>query len=214
MSTVPDIEKDHSAFLTATELIDADHHLIRETAERMTAGSRDDGGRVQALFTFVRDAVPYSLHISRRMEAYRASAVLERGRGFCTQKAILFTTLARSLSLPAGIALYDIVDHTLPDAAADLFGGRRLRRHGIPAVHLSGAWVQADCTLHRELALEKDLEPVVFSGRTDAFMPALTRSGGPGITYERYYGIAADITPEDIHAWYGRHLQRKMQKNK
>lgn len=189
-------------FLSATQLIDADHRRIRETARTLTAQSADDRERARDLFLFVRDEVVYSLHISRREDACRASSILRRGRGFCTQKAILFTALARSLSLEAGIALYDIIDHTLPAAAADLFGGRRLRRHGIPALRLSHAWLRADCTLDRKLALKKDLEPVSFSGDADALMPACTRSGGPGITYERYYGIFADITRDDIQRWY------------
>ena len=78
--------------LAPTEFIDWDAPSIRERAGALGRSAARE--TAIALFDWVRDAIrydPYSAMAER--DAYRASAVLASGRGYCVQKAVLLALI-------------------------------------------------------------------------------------------------------------------------
>ncbi len=187
--------------LDATPLIDADHSEIRCAAARIIGGSDDHLRQAEKIFYFVRDSIIYSFSVTRQEPSFRASAVLRRGRGFCTQKAILFCALARSCGIPAALAFYDILDNTLSPVLVRLLGGHMLYRHGIPALWLGGRWMQYDPTLEAALARRKGMSPVDFREDRDSLMPPQKEDGGPAIEYRVFHGMQEDVSFQEIASW-------------
>lgn len=88
-------------YLKATETIESDHPLIRAKAQSLAGAETSQRGKLLRLFAFVRDQILYNLFmISMHPDDFRATFVLEAGRGYCVQKAVLLCSLARSVGIP------------------------------------------------------------------------------------------------------------------
>lgn len=189
-------------FLSPTPFIESDHPAVVEKAAALTETTLTVDEKARRVFYFVRDAIRYVFKAELREEPYRASEILKAGQGFCTQKAILFCAMARSCGIPAGIHFYDIVDHTLPRYIVDLLKTRSLYHHGVAALYLNGAWRVYDATLDIGLAEEKRIFPVEFHPDRDCLMLQTTPDGRKHIDYVEDYGLAADVSFEELMSWF------------
>ena len=87
---------DFDAYRRPGALIDSDHPKITAYASRM-AGEGSDRDKSLRLYYAVRDELRYDpYNTPMRREAYRASATLEAGRGFCINKAGLLAAVCRA----------------------------------------------------------------------------------------------------------------------
>ena len=154
----------------ATDVIEADAPAIRELADRI-AGSTEGAEAARLLFDWVRDEIGYDMapEIQGR-EDWCATATLERGRGFCQQKAVLLAALLRARDIPAGVVLQDLLDHKIPPAYVALIGSQRLELHGLTCAFLDGRWVRLDPTLPRPFVERKRYRLVEFDGEGDAVL--------------------------------------------
>ncbi|MGQ3031823.1 MAG: transglutaminase domain-containing protein, partial [Ferrovibrionaceae bacterium] len=103
---------DLSAYLQATEFLDADHPEVRALADRARAGGGTLTEQAVRLYYLVRDGFlydPYQVDLSRR--GLKASTVIARGRGYCVTKAVLLAAAARALGVPARIGFGDVKNH-------------------------------------------------------------------------------------------------------
>ena len=96
--------------LGATDLIDADAPIVRETAVRV-AGDAQGGEAVRLLFDHVRDEVAYEMapRFDEGRDEWKASATLERGYGFCQTLRNSASRRSPHALLPLNSALAD--DH-------------------------------------------------------------------------------------------------------
>ena len=62
---------------------------------------------MRLLFDHVRDEVAYEMapRFDEGRDEWKASATLERGYGFCQQKAVALAALLRARGIPAGIVV-------------------------------------------------------------------------------------------------------------
>ncbi|MEV6537534.1 transglutaminase domain-containing protein [Streptomyces sp. NPDC051665] len=118
---------DLSAYLAADEVIDHDHPLVRETAERLARSAEDSYGYARLAFEFVRDGIPHSQDSGDPRVTWRASDVLEQGTGICYAKAHALAALLRAEDIPTALCYqkFDVV-------------------HGLVAVRFNGAWHRQD----------------------------------------------------------------------
>lgn len=195
------MDKNLEKFLEPTELIDWKHPLILEKSNALFTAKESDSAKAEVIFYFIRE-IPYAFDISFNAKDYKASAILQANRGFCTQKAILFCALARSAGIPAGIHFHDIVDHTLSDHFLKFLKTDVLVYHGIASLFISGAWRQYDATIDSRLADRKGMQPVSFSPDHDCLMPPKDLEGGPNIDYVKDRGRHADVSFQDIETFY------------
>lgn len=116
---------------------------IRLLAEQVTAGAGNTFDRAIALQTFFRESFVYSLdavagHDTERMENF----LFQDRRGYCEQFAGSFAAMARSLGIPARVA----VGFTPGERVGDEFIVRGEHYHAWPEVWIGGQWVYFEPT--------------------------------------------------------------------
>ena len=114
---------DMERYLRATEAIDCDNESIKEKAQSLIKGQEEVIVKSKTLFYFVRDEIKYNIYVhTDRPEYYRASTTLERGNGFCVQKAVLLAALARAVGIPARLHIVAIRNHLIPPKLKQFMG--------------------------------------------------------------------------------------------
>jgi len=182
-----------SRFLKSTTVINSDSDIIKATAESLFNNANSDEEIVKRLFYFIRDEIRYIFRLTDNPEDLKASFILQRKQGFCTQKAILFCAIARSINIPAGIAFFEIIDYFMNKSAVN---GRLIQYHGIASLYLHGRWILFDATLDKRLC-EMNNRPVTeFSATKDCLMPPLAENRNKHIEYVKFRGMCSNIVPQ------------------
>jgi len=105
--------EDLSIYLKSTYYIDYDTPSVSKVSKEIAVSHPEEKAR--AIFNFVRDSIPYTPYSPFYLpEHYPASRTLEKGEGFCVQKAVLLATLARANSIPARLVFADIKNYSIP----------------------------------------------------------------------------------------------------
>lgn len=185
----------------ATDVIEAEAPEIRGLAERL-AGRTEDTEATRRLFEFVRDEIRYEMSPELASERgrgdWRATLTLERGHGFCQQKAVLLAALLRARGIPSGLVVQDILDHKIPPSYVELMGTQRLEVHGLTCAYLRGRWLRLDATLPRDLVEKKRYRLVEFGGNDDAVLPATDLDGRPHFEVLEELGTWSDLPDEVV----------------
>jgi len=181
-------------YLQPTSTIDADNEEIKEKARLITLGSSNEREKAVKLFYFVRDSIRYSVYmVSVFIEDFVASRVLEWGKGYCVQKAVLLTALARASDIPSRIAFAKIRNHRVPEKVIEMVGSNVFPRHGYSQLFIEGRWVSAAATFDKKLCENHGLITVEFDGIHDAILPSRDLHGNPYIEYLEKFGSWADL---------------------
>jgi transglutaminase-like putative cysteine protease len=184
--------------LAATDVIDSDHPVVRETAERVAGGST--GAEAAArLFDYVRDEIRYDMTpVLDQRKDWTASATIERGYGFCQQKAVVLAALLRAADVPSGVGFEDLLDHKIPPAYVELIGSQVLPFHGFTLVQVDGEWQRVDATLDRALCDRKNYRLVEFESGRDCLLPATDCEGQPHFEHLAELALSADVPDQVI----------------
>jgi len=186
--------EDLAAYLNPTDTIDSRSESIARAARQLTEGCSTDSDMAVKLFYFVRDSIPYNVYmISMFGEDFVASTVLERGKGYCVQKAVLLAALGRAAGIPTRLAFASIRNHRTPTRFAEKLGTNVFPRHGYDQFFLDGRWVSAAATFDRVLCEKNGLSTVEFDGVNDAMLPSVDASGNPYVEYVEKFGHRADL---------------------
>jgi len=181
-------------YLRPTDVIDSDHERIAATANGIVRGCSDDAARAVALFHFVRDSIHYNVFmISVFEEDFRASRILEWGKGYCVQKAVLLTALGRAAGIPSRMAFAKITNHRVPPHIHEKLGVNTFPRHGYNQFFLHGRWVSAAATFDKNLCDKNGLPVVEFDGNQDAILPENDLKGRPYIEYVEKFPPVEDL---------------------
>jgi transglutaminase-like putative cysteine protease len=181
-------------FLKATPTIDVGHERILETAGNVTRGCANDEEKAVRLFYFVRDSIEYSTYmISVFVEDFRASRILEWGKGYCVQKAVLLAALGRAAGVPSRLVFAKIKNHKVPPQILEKIGTNIFPRHGYNQFFLNGRWVSATATFDKELCERNRLPTVEFDGTRDAILPKKGLNGEPYIDYVEKFPPTQDL---------------------
>ena len=192
-------------YLQPTFAIDSDNERIIETAEKLTGGCLNDEEKAVKLFYFVRDSITYSVYmISVFIEDFRASRILEWGKGYCVQKAVLLTALGRASGLPSRLAFAKIKNHRVPDHVLEKFHTNVFPRHGYNQFYLNGRWVSAAATFDRGLCEKNGLPTVEFDGKRDSILPEKDLHGRTYIEYIEKFPPVDDLPFE----WIARRISK------
>ena len=185
--------------LAPTDVIDSDNPVIIEKARSMVEGCSDDREKAVRLFYFVRDSIRYNLFmISAFREDFTASRILEWGKGYCVQKAVLLTALARSQGIPARLAFAEIKNHCIPEHVLKKTRNNVFPRHGYNQFFLDGRWINAAATFDRDMCEKNGLPVVEFDGMHDSELPEKDLQGRPYIEYLQRFEPVVDLPFEWI----------------
>ncbi len=197
------------AYARPAALIDSDHSDIVAFASR-TAGNGDARERALRLYYAVRDGLRYDpYNTPMRREAYRASATLAAGHGFCINKAGVLAAVCRASGIPARVGYADVRNHLTTQRLIELMGGDVFYYHGFTQVWLDGRWVKATPAFNKELTEKFGLKPLEWDGVSDSIYHPFDLSGRRHMEYLAYRGVFADIPFDEIHAAF-RHFYPRM----
>jgi len=186
-------------YLGCTDIIDCDAEAIRVKAQSLTRGLETDREKAVAFYYFVRDAIRYNPYAPGDYSDNRASLVLERGHGFCYQKAILLAALARSTGIPARLGFADIRNHLMSrEFSEKMFGSNVLVYHGWAELNIEGRWVIATPAYDIKTCRAGRFMPVEFDGVNDAKFHPRNRDGKLHIEYIKQHGHFADLPWDNI----------------
>ncbi len=185
--------------LKATFTIESDHGKIVEKAMDVTRGCLTPVEKAEALFYYVRDSIRYNVYmVSVFIEDFRASRILEWGKGYCVQKAVLLAALGRAAGLPCRLAFAKIKNHQLPPKVLEWSGTDIFPRHGYNQFFLDGRWVSLAAPFDRDLCEKNGLPTVEFNGSRDAVLPERDLKGEPYIEYLQKFPATDDLPFEWI----------------
>ncbi len=188
---------DLTPYLGPTETIESEAEPITELARSL---SRDDPrDQAVALFDWVRDNIRYDPYCAADPpEQYRATAVLERGRGYCVQKAVLLAALGRAAGIPTRLGFADVRNHKIPDKLRELMGTDLFVFHGFVEFYLDGRWVKATPAFDERASSKAGVLPVTLDGTNDAMLHPVDPEGHPFIEYVRSRGTFVDLPLDEL----------------
>jgi transglutaminase-like putative cysteine protease len=180
-------------------VIDSDSEVVKRNAGWVTEDHDSQRKKARKLFYFVRDRIKYNPYLAlSSIDDYRASETLQRGEGFCIQKAVALTALARAVGIPARLGFSDIVNHLAPKKLVEMMRTNVFVYHGYSELWLNGRWVKATPAFNIEMCKKFDVEPVEFDGVKDATFHKWNRKGELHIEYIKYHGTSADLPFKEI----------------
>ena len=187
-------------YLNCTYTIDCEEESVKEKAQILTTNKETTVDRAKALFYFVRDGIKYNPYVPLyTLEDNKASATLQRGEGYCVQKAILLAALARASGIPTKLGFADIRNYILPKKIADAMRGENLFiYHGYVAFYLDRKWVKATPAFDLKMCKKNLIIPVDFDGGSDAQFHRNNREGKLHIEYVRDHGYFNDLPWEKM----------------
>ncbi len=187
-------------YMQPTAFFDFDQKSVRDFASQAVKDAPDAKQKAINLFYAVRDAIRYDPYsISLTPEPYKASNVLELGRGYCLPKANLLIACARSVGIPAGIGLSNVYNRLCTDRLRRMMGGRELfLHHGYAVMHIEDKWVKAAPAFNIELCDKFEVLPTEFDGESDALFQPCDAQGRKHMEYEADHGIWSDFPLERV----------------
>ncbi len=187
--------------LAGSDLFEIDHPRIRQMVEPLVEAATDEADLARRVFELARDSVGYNPYVNfSQREHYRATAILEQGRGYCVQKAVLLVTLARAVGIPARLVFVDMRNHRAPQHLIDILGSNLFTWHSYGRLYVDGQWLDATPAFDRAICEEHDLPLVEFDGRRSAIFPATDHKGRRYVEYIQQHGVYDDVPLDPIMA--------------
>jgi transglutaminase-like putative cysteine protease len=179
--------------------LDFDHPRVLAWAAEHGGPGRDAVTVAVALYHAVRDGWrydPYTLDLDR--STMRASAFLDRDRGYCVEKANLLAAACRAWGIPARLGFGDVRNHLGTEKLEATLGTDLMVFHGYAELWLEGRWVKATPAFNRGLCDRLGVPPLDFDGRQDAVFQAHAPGGRAFMTYETDRGHFDDWPADEM----------------
>ena len=181
-------------YLLSTPTIDSEHPLIVATSRRITGTITEPKEKAVRLFYFVRDEIHYSVYmISTSFDDFKASTILEAGRGYCVQKAVLLAALCRSVAIPSRLVFAKIRNHRAPAQLVEQTGANVFPSHGYCQLSLNDRWINVTPAFDQNLCHTLGVPSVEFDGEGEAVLANIDLSGNRYIDYLEKYEPQADL---------------------
>jgi len=94
-------KKDLNLFLQATRYCDSNHREIKAIARKITSLYKNKKEKAKALFYWIKEQIKFEFGYW----GIKASDILRRKKGMCTNKANLLIALLRAIKIPAGYGI-------------------------------------------------------------------------------------------------------------
>jgi transglutaminase-like putative cysteine protease len=189
---------DAAELVAATEFLDHDSQVVRDFVDRTLDDRRGTQAEdAIALYYAVRDKIMYDVYgadLSR--EGLRASAILEKGRGFCVQKSIVYAAACRSVGIPSRLVLADVRNHLASGRLRDLVGGELFCFHTLTSVRVNERWVKATPVFNKTLCRLYKMAPLDFDGTADSLYQPYDAQGRRFMEFVNYHGEFDDFPYE------------------
>jgi len=183
-----------SSDLKPTEFIDSDHPLIIEFAKRITQHCTTDIEKAVAIYYAVRDGILYDpYHIDLRPQAISASITLQKGSGYCIEKALVMAAALRALGISNRLGFANVRNHLATEKFVRALRTDIFVFHGYVTVLLDGQWVKATPAFNKTLCDKFGVAPLEFDGETDSIFQEYDSNGLQYMEYLQNYGEFSDF---------------------
>ncbi|KAB2913256.1 MAG: transglutaminase family protein [Hyphomicrobiaceae bacterium] len=188
---------DGTRYLAPGVYIDSDNPAVVAFAERATRASHGID-RVIRLYQAVRDDIAYEAYLDfDDPSTYRASAVLQAGKGFCVGKAALLAACARAQGIPARVGYADVRNHMTSRRLYERMKSDVFMWHSYTDLYINNKWVKATPAFDRKLCERVGVQPLAFDGTSDSLFQPYSPSGRRHMEYLRDRGTFTDV-PFDL----------------
>jgi transglutaminase-like putative cysteine protease len=193
--TADDIEN-----LQATPFVDSGDAAILAFARNAIGKAQTPRDKAIALYGAVRDSIQYDPYLDYLDPGvFRASAVLNAGKGFCVGKSALLAAAARATGIPARPGYADVRNHlTSPRLKATV--GDTFYWHSYTELKIEGKWVKCTPAFDSALCERANIAPLEFDGATDSLFHPFDLAGRRHMEYLKDRGAFADVPFETIVA--------------
>jgi len=191
--------------LAATALIDSDHPAVIAFAREHARGA-SPRERAVALHYAVRDGFrydPYRIDLSTA--GMRASAVIERGHGWCVPKAALLAAACRAAGIPARVGYADVRNHLSTERMRQSMQTDVFYWHGYTSILIDGHWLKSTPAFNIELTERFGLLPLDWDGTSDSIYHPFDARGQRHMEYLRDHGSFDDMPLARIRVDFARH---------
>ena len=186
-----------SEYLQPGRYIDRDDAIVSFTKKNLKG--KADRERAISLYYAVRDQIRYNPFLDfSKPEAFKASAVLAAGEGFCVGKAALLAACGRAAGLESRVGFADVKNHLTTPALRERMGSDLFVYHGYTELFLEGKWVKATPAFNVELCRRFKVRPLEFDGREDSIFHAFDEEDRRHMEYLRDRGCYADVPAAEI----------------
>jgi transglutaminase-like putative cysteine protease len=187
-----------SQYLSSARYIDSEHPAVGAFAKQHAQG-KNQRERAVSLYYAVRDKIRYNPFLDfSRAEAFRASAVLEAGEGFCVGKASLLAACARAAGIEARVGFADVKNHLTTPRLAETMGSDLFVYHGYSDLRIDGQWVKATPAFNLALCTRFRVKPLEFDGRADSIFHPFDQDERRHMEYLRDRGVFTDVPVDEI----------------
>jgi len=202
-------------FIASARFIDSGAPNVVAFARRAADGNGSVLARVLRLYAAVRDEVVYDPYVDLGDAVnFRASSVLELGRGFCIGKAALLAACCRVIGVPARVGYADVRNHLSSPRLTEYMGTDIYVWHSYADILIDGVWVKATPAFNAALCHRLGLEPLDFDGRTDSLLHPFDQEGRLYMEYLHNRGPFADVPFDSIQSAFRAHYPRLMSKGR
>ena len=186
-------------YLQPTYFIDSDSDLVQTIASDLVSDHKNIRQNAIYLFYWTRDKIKYDAYsLSSLKRHYKASRIIQEEKGWCVQKAIVLTALARAVGIPARLHFADIRNYQTPDKLKTTIGTDIFLYHGYTDFYLNGKWVKATPAFNKELCEKFGYNTVEFDGIHDAILPEKTLKDERYVEYLMDRGTNHDLPFKEI----------------
>ena len=187
------MEEDETDYTHATAFIDSDAPAIQVFARKAIAEKQTTKDKAIALYRAVRDSIQYGPYLDfLDPGVFRASAVLDAGKGFCVGKSALLAAAARASGIPARPGYADVRNHLtsprLKETVGDMFYW-----HSYTELKIDGKWVKCTPAFDSGLCERANIAPLEFDGATDSLFQPVDLAGRRHMEYLADRGAFADV---------------------
>ena len=194
MEEVDCLEK-MTEYLRPTYFINSDSPVVINISKKITENLNDIIEKAKAIFYWTRDQIKYNPYesFSSRQKNYKASKIIQAGKGWCVQKACVLAALARSINIPSKLHFADIKNYKISGKLKEIMGTNLFVFHGYTELFLNGKWIKATPAFNVELSKKYNYIPAEFDGINDIVLPKTTINGEKFIEYVNDRGSYSDL---------------------
>ncbi len=199
---------DNSDYLHATPFVDCDDPAIQAFARNAAGSARTAKDKAIALYNAVRDSIQYDPYIDYLDPGeFRASAVLQAGKGFCVGKSALLAAAARVCGIPARPGYADVRNHLTSKRLRDQLGDT-FYWHSYTELQVDGNWVKCTPAFDSALCERAKIKPLDFDGVNDSLFHPFDQAGRRHMEYRNDRGAFADVPFATIVADFKKHYPK------
>jgi transglutaminase-like putative cysteine protease len=190
-------------YLQPTYFIDCDNPLVRHFAEANSDISANAQTKAIQLYYAVRDKIQYDpFDLRPEPGTLRASAVAQKGSGYCVAKAVLLAAVARQQKIPARLGFADVTNHLSTAKLRRLMESDVFVYHGYTELYLQGKWVKATPAFNISLCTRFNVRPLDFDGINDSLFHEFDTRGQKHMEYMTDHGHFPDLPFDRIFSAY------------